>query len=49
MKPFPYDNFGLIIPEMKQAIIAIKDVLGVQLDAANRLLVDDNERVSHII
>ncbi|MEW5301992.1 MAG: hypothetical protein WDW36_004810 [Sanguina aurantia] len=44
MKPFPYDNFGLIIPEMKQAIVDIKTVLGVQLDAANRLLVDDNER-----
>ncbi|KXZ43972.1 hypothetical protein GPECTOR_76g793 [Gonium pectorale] len=41
----PYDTPGLLIPDMKKAILALRDQHGVQLDAADNLTVDEAERV----
>ncbi|GIL89419.1 hypothetical protein Vretifemale_17222 [Volvox reticuliferus] len=41
----PHDSPGLIVPEMKRAILDLRDKHGVALDAADNLVLDENERV----
>ncbi|EFJ41265.1 hypothetical protein VOLCADRAFT_121654 [Volvox carteri f. nagariensis] len=41
----PYDSPGLVIPEMKRAILDLRDKFGVALDAADNMVLDENERV----
>ncbi len=40
----PYDSPGLIVPEMKRAILDLRDKHGVLLDAADNMVIDENER-----
>lgn len=41
----PYDSPGLLVPELKRAILALRDQHGVALDAADNLVLDEQERV----
>ncbi|GFR40656.1 hypothetical protein Agub_g1241 [Astrephomene gubernaculifera] len=41
----PYDSPGLIVPEMKRAILDLRDKHKVSLDAADNLVLDEAERI----